>query len=149
MLVAHGDQGGGYLVAVEGGALVLVVNEYGRAHRAEVPLGAALSPGRRTVVLESRTRPEFRADWWLRLNGEDAPFAELTDLWAFIGMAPFSGIDVRVNRGGPVDWGIYERHGSFRYGGRLHSVTYRPGKQADYSGAVIAKIAAQAAEIFD
>ncbi|KKO84308.1 arylsulfatase [Corynebacterium otitidis] len=149
VLVAHGDQGGGYLVAVEGGSLVLVVNEYGRAHRAEVPLGGALAAGRHTVVLESRTRPEFRADWRLRLAGEDPPLAELPGLWAFIGMAPFSGIDVGVNRGGPVDWGIYERHGSFRYGGRLHSVTYRPGQQADYSDAVIAKIAAQAAEIFD
>ena len=62
----------------------------------------------------------------LRTAGVDVDGAEVGALdgaWMLVGMAPFSGIDVGLNRGGPVHWDLYERHGSFRYTGTLHHAT--------------------------
>jgi arylsulfatase A-like enzyme len=153
VLVSHGDQGGGYVVYVDGtsGELRLAVNEYGRLH--EVSAGAA-PVGRGTVVLRATALPSFRTTWLLETAGttdtaDTGRRGELRDLWAFIGMAPFSGIDVGVNRGGPVHWGIYEVHGSYRYSGDLHSVRYVPGERAPYSPEVLAELARDAAEAFD
>lgn len=70
-------------------------------------------------------------------------------MWALLGMAPFSGIDVGVNRGGPVHWDNYVAHGSWRYSGTLHSVRYEPGERAPYSPEVLAESARDAAEVFD
>ncbi|MFE2560651.1 hypothetical protein ACFXGT_32495 [Streptomyces sp. NPDC059352] len=42
-------------------------------------------------------------------------------------MAPFQGISVGIDRKSPVSWPLFERHRSFRFTGRLSSVTYRPG----------------------
>ena len=64
-------------------------------------------------------------------------------------MAPFSGIDVGRNRGGPVHWGLYERHGSFPYTGGLHHVRIIPGEPALYSPAQVAKAAQEAALFYD
>ncbi|HIW91871.1 MAG TPA: arylsulfatase [Candidatus Corynebacterium avicola] len=147
VLVSHGDQGGGYVVYVaDDGTLRLTVNEYGRLH--EVSAGS-LSPGENSVLLSSESQPEFRTNWSLQVDGSDQAPAELENLWAFVGMAPFSGIDVGVNRGGPVHWGIYEEHGSYRYSGDLHSVRYVPGERAPYSPEVLAELAKDAADAFD
>jgi arylsulfatase len=66
-----------------------------------------------------------------------------------IGMAPFSGIDVGVNRGGPVHWGVYQRHGSFRYTGDLRSVTYTPGERADYDPELVREAERDVALAYD
>ncbi len=55
-------------------------------------------------------------------------------LRCFIGMAPFQGISVGVDRKSPVSWRIHERHGAFRYRGALRTVTYVPGELAPDSG---------------
>lgn len=43
------------------------------------------------------------------------------------GMAPWTGISVCVDAGGPVSWDLRERCGPFRWSGRLRAVTYHPG----------------------
>ena len=142
VLVSHGDQGGGYVVWVDAGRVWLAVNEYGELHETSVPV----PPGRHTVRLHSAPLADFRTTWTLEVGGASA---EIPEVWALLGMAPFSGIDVGVNRGGPVHWDNYVDHGSWRYSGRLHSVRYEPGERAPYSPEVLAEIARDAAEVFD
>jgi arylsulfatase len=49
-----------------------------------------------------------------------------------VGLAPFQGIDVGIDRRSPVVWAVHERHGAFPYTGHLRSVTYVPGDPAPY-----------------
>jgi hypothetical protein len=51
-------------------------------------------------------------------------------LHQLIGMAPFQGISVGVDRKSPVSWPLHERHGSLRHTVRLRSVTYRGSGRA-------------------
>ncbi|QTG81757.1 arylsulfatase [Arthrobacter crystallopoietes] len=127
VLVAHGDQGGGYVLFIEGGRLNLAYNEYGTMRRASSPISA----GRHTVRLRFDVLPEFR--WAMALEVDGIVTAELREVFQLVGMAPFAGISVGLDRGGPVDWEVYERHGCFRYTGRLESVRYTPGPKAAYS----------------
>ncbi|CRK56044.1 arylsulfatase [Alloactinosynnema sp. L-07] len=138
MLFAHGDQGGGYVVSIEDGLVVLAYNAYGVMHRSE-PI--ALPEGETRVALEAEALPEFR--WALRLR-VGAAAGELGPAPMMIGMAPFTGISVGADRGGPVDWVGYEREKSFPYTGTLLSVRYEPGKQADYDPALLARLWAEA-----
>ena len=145
VLFSHGDQGGGYIAYVTtDGRLHFAVNEYGRLH--DVDAGA-LAVGSHEVLVRSQPLPDFRARWIVSVDGEER--ARLDDLWALVGMAPFSGIDIGINRGGPVHWDLYAAHGSFRYSGVLRSVTYAPGEAAPYSPAVLAELARDAADAFD
>lgn len=47
-----------------------------------------------------------------------------------IGMAPFQGISLGVDRESPVSRPLYERRRSFRHTGGIRSVTYHPGPPA-------------------
>jgi arylsulfatase A-like enzyme len=142
ILVAHGDQGGGYALYVEGGILHLAYNEYGRLH--ELPLGA-FSSG--TVRASFTWLPDFR--WKVEVTVDDEPRGGFDAVTMLVGMAPFSGIDVGVNRGGPVHWDLYERHGAFRFTGRLVAVTYVPGEHADYDPDLVAQVEEDVAEYYD
>jgi arylsulfatase len=64
-------------------------------------------------------------------------------------MAPFSGIDVGLNRGGPVHWELYQRHGSFPYSGDLRSATWHPGPPADYDPAAVLQAEIESAAFYD
>ncbi|WP_436496327.1 arylsulfatase [Actinokineospora sp. HUAS TT18] len=143
VLFAHGDQGGGYAVSIEDGSAVLAYNAYGVMHWSQpvpVPEGAG------EVTLEARALPEFR--WELSLRVGDA-VRSLGPVPMMIGMAPFTGISVGADRGGPVDWARYEREGSFPYTGALLSVRYEPGDQADYDPALLARLWAEAERLYD
>lgn len=144
VLVAHGDQGGGYSVYIEDGHLHLAYNEYGRLH--DVDAGP-LRPGRHAIRLEASWLPAFR--WHLALAVDGAAAGELPSVAMLIGMAPFSGIDVGLNRGGPVHWDLYLRHGSFRYSGGLRSVAYVPGERAGYDPRLVAEAERDLALVFD
>lgn len=144
ILVAHGDQGGGYAVYVENGSLHLAYNEYGRLH--DVDAGP-LAPGSSLIQLVARWQPSFR--WSVDLLVDGHRVAGLPSVAMLIGMAPFSGIDVGINRGGPVHWEVYQRHGSFPYTGALRSVTYVPGEPADYDPALVAEAERDVALAFD
>jgi arylsulfatase len=66
-----------------------------------------------------------------------------------IGMCPFAGISVGLDRGGPVDWELYQRHGCFPYSGSLRSVRYTPGPKADYNPEQIVDIEREIARIYE
>lgn len=147
VLVAHGDQGGGYVLYVEDGQMVFEYNEYGIMHRINTPLPA---PGRRVALLRAKALPRFQ--WAFTLfPDKDNPemFVELGPVMIMTGMAPFTGIDVGIDRRGPVSWKMHERHGAFPFTGRLHHVRYFPGPHADYDRSALLRAQHQAEKVFD
>jgi arylsulfatase len=128
VLFAHGDQGGGYSLYVESGHLHMVYNDYGEL--SEVDAGA-LPSGPLEVTFAADAIEDYRWNLSVSVNGQTT--ARIDGVSMLLGLAPLQGIDIGVDRGSPVSWPLYERHGSFRYGGTLHSVTYVPGEYAPYS----------------
>ncbi|MGH9186117.1 MAG: arylsulfatase [Acidimicrobiales bacterium] len=133
ILVAHGDQGGGYAVYVEpgddGGELVYVHNGYGVMRE----LRAGPVPSNTTEITLSVEAPgEQKWNVALAVAGKEVGRSDGLPLLGF--MAPFEGIDVGIDRRSPVSWEIYERHGPFRWTGALHSVSYTPGELAPDAG---------------
>ena len=129
ILVAHGDQGGGYSMYIEDGELHHVHNGYGAM--TEVPCGE-LSEGTSEIKLAVEAVGDLR--WNTKVFVDDSIVAETPDLPVLTAMAPFEGIDVGIDRRSPVSWSLYERHGTFPYTGSLNSVTYIPGELAPDAG---------------
>jgi len=129
VLFAHGDQNGGYVVYVEGGRVRFDYNEYGRLHRI---VGPEIAAGERAVVLRASWLPKLHTSFELSVGGA-VETAHLDDVQMMAGLAPYTGIDVGVDRGGPVSWPMHEAHGSFRFSGKLHHVTFVPGELAEYN----------------
>ena len=130
MLVAHGDQGGGYALYVEDGRLFYAHNGYGVM---TVVDGGPLADGAASVVLDVVAPGKFLWDATVLVDG--VVVGEAPGLPTMMSMAPFEGIDVGIDRRSPVSWAVYERHGPFPYTGTLHSVTYTPGELAPDAGA--------------
>jgi arylsulfatase len=141
VLVAHGDQGGGYLLFVEDGRVLAGYNAYGDVVELD---GGPLHPGARHVRLRARVAPDLA--WDLTLEVDGAVRAEQPGVPMLIGMAPFTGIDVGADRRGPVLWRLHRRHGSFGYSGTLHRVRYTPGEPAPYDPAALVLAAHRAFE---
>jgi arylsulfatase len=134
VLVAHGDQGGGYALFVgDDGHLTLAYNQYGEVVEAD---GGTLPPGRHVLTVATTAGPGLTWDWTLAVSGEIV--ARLDETEMLLGLAPLQGIDVGLDRRSPVVWRYHERHGAFRYTGALHRVTYRPGPPAPYNPEVLA-----------
>ena len=144
VLVAHGDQGGGYSVYVDAGRLRLAYNEYGALKRVDC---GQLSAGARVIRLAARAAADFR--WDLVVTVDDADVGRLDGVAMLLGLAPFEGIDVGIDRRSPVDWDIYERHGAFAYTGRLHAVTYTPGDAPVYDARLLAAATAQSTSVYE
>jgi hypothetical protein len=126
VLVAHGDQGSGYVAYVLDGRLVLAHND-GRGHMTHVDAGE-MADGASSVVLEFRAPGDRRWDVVVSVDGEERARPE--GLPMLFGIAPFEGIDVGIDRRSPVSWDLYERFGPFPYSGTLAAVTYTPGEHA-------------------
>jgi arylsulfatase len=144
VLVAHGDQGGGYSVYVEDGRLRLAYNQYGDLRELDA---GQLAHGRRTIALKADAVPNF--EWNLALLVDDVEAGRLDGAHMLIGLSPFEGIDVAIDRRSPVHWGVYERHGPFPYTGRLLSVTYTPGEKLDVAQPALARATQAATRIYE
>jgi arylsulfatase len=144
ILVAHGDQGGGYSVYVEDGELHLAYNEYGDLKDLN---GGPLAAGRHQVRLVAEALADFR--WQLTLLVDGAAVGCLESVEMLVGFSPLEGIDVGIDRRSPVHWELYERHGAFPYRGQLHSVTYVPGARAPYLPALAARATAAATRVYE
>jgi arylsulfatase A-like enzyme len=144
VLVAHGDQGGGYSVYIEAGHLHLAYNEYGDLN--DVDAGV-LAAGERLVGLSAEALPSFR--WNLCLTVDGAPVARLDAVMMLLGLAPFEGIDVGIDRRSPVHWDLHERHGAFRYTGGLRSVTYSPGAKPEFDVALVAHATRESTRVYE
>lgn len=133
VIVAHGDQGGGYLLAVDDGRPLLVYNAYGAMHRAR---GDRLGEGAHRVLVRVDERPHLR--WRLGVDVDGVEVAVVDDVPMLLGMAPFTGISVGYDYGGPVDWELHEAHRTYPFGGgELRSVRYVPGRRSSYDGTVL------------
>jgi arylsulfatase len=125
VLVAHGDQGGGYSIEVRDGTVVFVHNN-GHGTTQVLPL-CTVPVGRHSIAVQLAAPGGGK---WVASSSVDAepcdvePFT-VPMLWP---VAPFCGIDVGIDRGGPVDWRRYLERGPFPFSGRLHSVRYEPGE---------------------
>jgi arylsulfatase len=129
ILVAHGDQGGGYAVYVEDGELAFVHNGYGlmrTMHAGAVPDGA------RRITLSVEAPGQLT--WHVALSVDGAQVAREEGFRALTAMAPFEGIDVGIDRRSPVSWDLYERHRTFPWTGVLHRARYVPGELAPDAG---------------
>lgn len=127
VLVAHGDQGGGYSLYVEDGVLCFGYNHYGELYFLDA---GPLTPGPHMIALQATAGDAFTWDFELRVDGDVAGTLDATPM--LIGFAPFQGIDVGIDRRSPVIWSVFEAHGAFPYAGDLIAVTYRPGAAAPY-----------------
>ncbi|WP_381560043.1 arylsulfatase [Streptomyces eurythermus] len=144
VLVSHGDQGGGYSLYVEDGRLRLAYNEYGVLHETDA---GPLATGPHHVLLSATAEEGLRWRFTLVVDGTER--AVSGSVHQLIGMAPFQGISIGVDRKSPVSWPLYERHRTFRFTGRLRSVTYRPGPPGPDSSEAVATALRDAASAFE
>ena len=143
VLVAHGDQGGGYLLYVEDGEVRFAFNEYGNLHTTSIgELGDAT-----TVVLRAETRPGLR--WVFEVQVDDRSSVDAGERPMLFGMSPFEGIDVGVDRRSPVSWPVFERHGSFPFDGVIRAVRYVPGAEAPDGPAAMREVLRQIGVAFE
>lgn len=125
VLVAHGDQGGGYVAAVEDGRLTLAYNHYGDLTTVDA---GPLATGARRIHVRFAGLEQLR--WQIRVEVDGVQAAVIDEVGMLVGMSPFEGIDVGVDRRSPVSWPLFQRHGSFAYDGVIRSVRYVPGELA-------------------
>ncbi|QYM65377.1 hypothetical protein [Microbacterium sp. Se5.02b] len=136
VIVAHGDQGGGYLLAIDHGAPLLVYNAYGRMHRAR---GEALTVGAHRIVVSVDELPDLR--WNLTVDVDGVQGARIDGVPMLIGMSPFTGISVGYDFGGPVDWELHAQHRSYPFrGGELRRVRYLPGARSPHDATVLREV---------
>jgi arylsulfatase len=131
VLVAHGDQGGGYVLYIVDDGLCCAHND-GRGAMRELR-AATVPAGAREITATLHAPGGGVWDLALAVDGNDV--GGLEGLPLLSGMAPFEGIDVGIDRRSPVSWSLYERFGPFPYTGTLHAVTYAPGEPAPDSPA--------------
>ena len=126
ILVAHGDQGGGYVVWVdEAGCHVGHNNGRGRF---DVIDGGPVAAGEREVTVSFAAPGGNRWDATVAVDGV---VSARTASWpCLFPMAPFEGIDIGIDRRSPVSWDLYQQHGPYPYSGRIHGVDYVPGDPA-------------------
>lgn len=145
VIVAHGDQGGGYLLALDAGAPLLSYNAYGEMHRAR---GALLSTGQHELLLRFTEVEGMRWCVWLEENNQR--LAELPPVPMLLGMAPFTGISVGYDYGGPVDWELHAQHGSNRLSaGVIEHLRYVPGARSEHDPVVLRAIERAVAPLVD
>jgi arylsulfatase len=126
VLVSHGDQGTGYLLAVEAGVLKFAVNAAGSMTILEC---GAVPQGDVAIQVDVGC-PELDR-WDVEVTVDAAVQCRREGLWMRTGlMTPLHGIDVGVSRGSPVWWDLWIRRGSFPWSGVLDSVRYVPGAYA-------------------
>ncbi|MGB6057891.1 MAG: arylsulfatase [Microthrixaceae bacterium] len=126
VLLAHGDQGGGYSLYIDdSGELVAAHNGYGLERELR---GPRVGPGDHELGL--RVTCAGNSVWNLALVIDGTEVAQADGFRLLMAMAPFQGIDIGIDRRSPVNWDLFTRHGSFPFSGVLHKVSYQPGDPA-------------------
>jgi len=130
ILIAHGDQGGGYAAWIEADRLTVAANEFGTMRHIDAGL---VPPGTQEIRIDARTEPERLFGVTVFVDGTARGTA--SGFRRYVGIAPFQGIDVGIDRRSPVSWEIHERHGTFAYTGALNWARWAPGEWAPDAGA--------------
>ena len=121
VLWALGDPIGGMVLYVEDGHAHFHYNGFGERHALE-PL--RLSPGTHAIRLEYEALGGRRGRGRLRIGETAAP--DWVDLSPTLTFGIFEGLDVGLDRRGPVLWSLHERHGAFAYTGTIRDVHINP-----------------------
>jgi arylsulfatase len=122
IIVAHGGQESGYVLYVEDGRLHFLENAAGEMN--SLPT-VVLNSASREVVVDVEAPGDRTWNVELLIDGQSASSGTLPQM---IGMLPFEGIDVGLDRRSPVSWDLFQRRRTFPFSGRIRSVTYAPGE---------------------
>ncbi|WP_181026872.1 arylsulfatase [Pseudoclavibacter sp. RFBB5] len=133
VVVSHGDQGGGYILWTAEGDAWFAYNAYGDMHRLRVQ---ASQPAE--ITLNFTALPDLA--WSIDISVDGECRASLERVPMLVGMAPFTGISVGQEGGGPVDWDLHARGGDTPHRGGLLDVRYEPGAIAAYSRRIVVDV---------
>ena len=128
-LVSHGDQGGGYGVYIENDELIYIHNGYGTMQTLSA---GKLKTGVKEIVAGFEAQKNRVWDVKLLVDGEEK--AKESGFVMLLAAAPFQGIDVGIDKRSPVSWKIHQKHGTFKYTGKLHSATWTSGEYGPDGG---------------
>jgi arylsulfatase A-like enzyme len=122
VLFAIGEVFGGMVLFVEDGALGFTYNGFGEfASLGPLPVGA----GERTFGIEYEALGKRRGRGRLRVDGR--AHGDWVDLSPTLMAGFHEGLDIGIDRRAPVDWALFERHGTFRYRGTIRDLTIESG----------------------
>ncbi len=124
VLIAHGDQAGGYLLYIEDGNLHFCYNYGGRTR--DFKMGT-LGPQLDRIDVAFIAQPEGVCSVQIEVRGERREVPAQFNIFA--GETPFQGIDVGIDRRSPVSRALRSRRGTFAYKGALRSVKIVPGQR--------------------
>ena len=121
VLFAIGDIAGGMVCYIEGGRLKLTYNGFGEV--TEV-VGPGVTAGERRIALDFEALGKRQGRARLLVDDAATDWGELspTMLGGF-----HEGLDIGLDRRGPVDWRLKDAYGAFRYGGVIHDVVIASG----------------------
>ncbi|RYE61181.1 MAG: hypothetical protein EOO82_02300 [Oxalobacteraceae bacterium] len=122
VLVAIGDISGGLVLYIEGERLRLFYNGFGEHSALE---GPRVTPGERTATLEYQALGARRGQGRLLINDNSA--TEWVNLSPSMMSGFHEGMDIGLDRRGPVSWDLKDRHGAFRFTGTIHDVIVESG----------------------
>ncbi|MFI6477903.1 arylsulfatase [Nonomuraea sp. NPDC050663] len=122
VLVAHGGQGGGYVLYVDD-EVTFTHNGHGELRTLRC------GPAGDRIRLDVAAPGGWMWEATVSVDGEER--GKLAGLPMLTGFCPMEGIDVGVDRRSPVVW----ENGSFPFTGRIAEVVYTPGEYAPDAGA--------------
>lgn len=129
VLFAIGDITGGMVAYIEGDVTHLFYNGFGEHSRL---LGPVVPPGRQTIRVEFQALGKRRGRG--RLIVDDGAAGEWGDLSPTMLYGFHEGLDIGLDRRGPVSWELKQRHGAFRYTGSIRELVIESGPFAPDSG---------------
>ena len=124
VLFAIGDVTGGMVAYVEEERLKLFYNGFGEHQSLPGPLVGA---GSRTVSFVFEATGNRRGRGRLMVDSETGEWLPLGPTFL---AGTHEGMDIGLDRRGPVSWDIKDRYGAFRYGGTIHEMVIESGPLA-------------------
>lgn len=130
ILWAIGDQVAGVVVYIEDGVLNVTYNAYGELIKSRLDI---LTPGDQCLIFEFDHCGGRKGRYRMILNREYS--GDWVDVRPTLGAGMLEGLDVGIDRHSPVDAGLQEKHGDFRYSGTIVDVVISsdscPGPKTD------------------
>ena len=124
IVMAHGDQGGGYSMWLDAAGVHLTYNS-GRGLLETID--APRPDGGEHAIVADFVAPGGNV-WNVTLSVDGTKVGAADGWTCLFPMAPFEGIDVGLDRRSPVHWDLYQAHGAYPFTGTIHGVDVQPGE---------------------
>ena len=125
VLWAIGDPAGGLVMYVDGDCLQFHYNGFG--DKTSVT-GSRIGDGEHTALLDYEAMPQREGRGRLLLD--DATSVDWTPMSpTMVLYGVLEGLDIGLDRRGPVLWDLYAKHGAYPYTGAVRDVTIEPGQR--------------------